>query len=165
MLLRDWRILLVLLVCWYDLKAGYLDLVNDVSRNRSTKSIDDRLTGIIQISICFLSLISDCQGSQVLLPPVGHKPSQANGDVPEWDEVELAAAPGTRCSANRYQLSTARSTALSSCIIELGCNPTPTLQLTCLYLFYKGLTKTDYRSLLNSDFFVYPSSIYTRLLS
>lgn len=99
------------------------------------KTINDRLTGIIQISICFLSLISDCQGSQVLLPPMGHKPSQANGDVPEGDEVELVAAPGTRCSANRYQLPTARSTALSSCIIEPGCNPTPTLQLTCLYLF------------------------------
>lgn len=33
-LLRDWHILLLLLVCWYDRQAGHLDLVNDVSRNR-----------------------------------------------------------------------------------------------------------------------------------
>lgn len=50
-MLWDWHILLLLLVCWYDLQAGHLDLVNDVSRNRSTKSITDRLTGIIKSSI------------------------------------------------------------------------------------------------------------------
>lgn len=154
--------MLLLLVCWYDLQAGHLDLVNDVSRNRSTKSFNDRLTSIVKSSICFLSLVSDCQGSQVLLPPVGHKPSQAR-DVPECDGVELVAASGARCGANRYQLPTARSTAQASCIIEPGYNPTPTL-LTCPYLFYKDLVKTDHKSLLDIEFPTYPTSIYTRSL-